>query len=89
MTPEFLAEVAKHLYVTAFLLAGPVMGVGLVVGLVVSLFQAVTQINEMTLAFIPKIGAIALTLLVTTPYLLKVLTSYTLEILHRFPEIGG
>lgn len=61
---------------TALIIAGPVMIVGLVVGVLVSLFQTLTQLNEMTLAFIPKILAIFVALLIFGPFMLQQLESF-------------
>ena len=64
MTPESAMEIARHGLWITLLLAGPLLAAALVVGVVVGLFQAATQINEATLSFVPKLGAIALALLV-------------------------
>lgn len=89
MTPEFLTDLSRDLFLTAFLVAGPPLFVGLLVGLTVSLLQAVTQINEMTLAFIPKIGAIGLVLLLGTPWMLRRITEFTLRIIAELPRVVG
>jgi len=68
-------------------LAGPMMVVGLVIGLVVSLFQALTQIQEMTLAFVPKILAIFAVFLITLPFMVATLIGFTRELAARI--IGG
>lgn len=65
---------------TMLMVGGPLLLVALVVGLVVSIFQALTQINEATLSFIPKILAVAATLLLMGPWIIRVLTSFTTEI---------
>jgi len=64
---------------TMLLVGGPILLVALVVGLAVSIFQALTQINEATLSFIPKILAVAGTLLLMGPWILRVLASFTIE----------
>ncbi len=87
MTPDFLADMSRDLFLTAFLVAGPPLTVGLLVGLTVSLMQAVTQINEMTLAFIPKIAAIGGTLLIGTPWMLRRITEFTIRILDELPRV--
>ncbi len=89
MTPEYLADLSRDLFLTAFLVAGPPLFVGLMVGLVVSLMQAVTQINEMTLAFIPKIGAIALVLLMGTPWMLRRITEFAFRVIAEIPKVVG
>ena len=70
-----------------FMLSAPLLIVAMVVGIVVSLLQAVTQINEATLSFIPKIVAIAIVLLLAAPWMLETLVGYTAEIFTRFGDI--
>ena len=70
MTPESVMALAHQAMYVALLLAAPLLLVALVVGLVVSLFQAATQINEATLSFIPKLLAIAVTLVIAGPWML-------------------
>lgn len=72
---------------TTLFLAGPVLLVAMVVGIAVSLLQAVTQINEATLSFIPKVAAIALVLVVGGPWMLEVIMHYTTDLITRFPEL--
>jgi flagellar biosynthesis protein FliQ len=69
------------------MLAAPLLIVALVTGLVVSALQAATQINEMTLSFIPKLIAISVTLMVAGPWMLKVLVSYTRELFESIPAL--
>jgi len=87
MTQELLMQIAQGSVSTILLVTAPALGVGLLVGLLVSIFQATTQIQEQTLAFIPKIVAIFVTLLAVGPWMLRVLLEFTMEIfgnLHRF-----
>ncbi len=67
---------------------GPLLGTALVVGLIVSLFQAITSIQEMTLAFIPKILAIALILLFFSPWMLEILTDFTTGVMNFIPQVS-
>ena len=69
------------------LLAAPLLLVALIVGLIVGAFQAATQINEMTLSFIPKLVAMALALVIAGPWMLKVLVSYTRELIESIPGL--
>jgi len=69
------------------LLAAPMLLVALVTGLIIGAFQAATQINEQTLSFIPKLLALALTLVVAGPWMLKVLLSYTRELFESIPNL--
>ena len=73
---------------TAILIIGPLLGTALVVGLLVSMFQAMTSIQEMTLSFIPKILAIALVLLLLAPWMLEMLTDFTTHIMQFIPQVS-
>jgi flagellar biosynthetic protein FliQ len=73
---------------TAIMVIGPLLGTALVVGLIVSLFQAITSIQEMTLAFIPKILAIALILLFFSPWMLEMLTDFTTNVINFIPQVS-
>jgi flagellar biosynthetic protein FliQ len=73
---------------TAILIIGPLLGTALVVGLLVSLFQAMTSIQEMTLSFIPKILAMALVLLLLAPWLLEMLTDFTTHVMQFIPQVS-
>lgn len=67
----------------------PVLGVGLIVGLLISFLQAITQINEATLAFLPKIVAIGLVLALAGPYMAKTLTAFSHRVFDRVVAVGG
>ncbi|MCD6083779.1 flagellar biosynthesis protein FliQ [Candidatus Aerophobetes bacterium] len=77
MNMQLIVDIGRKAILTAGLLAMPVLAAGLIVGLLVSVIQAVTQIHEMTLTFIPKIIAIAVVLYFLLPWMLKVLLHYT------------
>ena len=84
--PETL-DVARDAIWTIVVVSAPMMGVGLVVGVVVSLFQALTQIQEQTLVFVPKILAIFVTLLLTLPFMADALHAEMMRISSRI--VGG
>ncbi len=86
MTPEHFVELATHTLNTAILLAAPPLLVGLVVGVLVSIFQAVTQMQEQTLVLVPKILAITLVLLICLPWMLQVLMTFTTTLFAHLPE---
>ncbi|HSP58485.1 MAG TPA: flagellar biosynthesis protein FliQ [Halomonas sp.] len=87
MTPEVVMNMAyQGMRVTLFL-AGPLLLTALATGLLVSLFQAATQINEMTLSFIPKILGVFAVLVLTGPWLLKLITDYTRELFTNIPQL--
>jgi flagellar biosynthetic protein FliQ len=85
MTPEFIIGLAEETIKVTLLLSGPMLGLGLLVGLVISVFQAVTQIQEMTLTFVPKIVAVLIGLLVFLPWLMSVIVDFTRGIFLNFP----
>ncbi|MBD8890403.1 flagellar biosynthesis protein FliQ [Roseibium litorale] len=80
MTGGEVLDLAREGVWTMILVAGPTMLVGLVVGVIIALFQALTQIQEMTLVFVPKILAIFVTLLLTLPFMGQLLASFTARI---------
>ncbi len=85
MTPEFITGYFLQAIKTAIMLAGPMLAVGLTVGIIVSMFQAATQINEMTLVFVPKMLGVALALLVFFPWMLRVITEFTHNMIINIP----
>jgi flagellar biosynthesis protein FliQ len=87
MTPETVMTIAERALVVTLLLAAPLLLAALVTGLVIGAFQAATQINEMTLSFIPKLCAIALTLVIAGPWMIKVLVNYTHELFTSIPGL--
>ncbi len=76
MTSESALELFRQAMMTSLLIASPMLAVGLVLGLGISILQAVTQIHEMTLTFIPKMIGVVLVLLLTLPWMLRVLLDY-------------
>ena len=87
MSHQLVIELARNAMLTALLLAGPLLLAALVVGLLVSVMQAVTQLQEQTLSFVPKLLAIALVLLVALPWMLQVMIRYTVELFRSIPAI--
>jgi len=85
MTPEFVIELAKQAIILTLLLSMPMLGLGLIAGLAISVFQAVTQIQEMTLTFVPKIIAVFIGLLFTAPWMMEKLMSFTTNIITNIP----
>lgn len=80
MNPDFAIHIARQAMIITLLLAAPMLGFGLIVGLVVSILQAVTQVNEMTLSFIPKIIAVLLAFALFLPWLLRTIMDFTVWI---------
>ncbi|MFY0989082.1 flagellar biosynthesis protein FliQ [Halomonas sp. C05BenzN] len=85
MTPEMVMGMAYQGMKVTLFLGGPLLLTALVTGLTVSLFQAATQINEMTLSFIPKILGVFTVLVLAGPWLLKLITDYTRELFLNIP----
>ncbi|WDP87283.1 MAG: flagellar biosynthesis protein FliQ [Desulfobacter sp.] len=85
MTPEFVIAFAKDAILLTIYLSMPMLGLGMIAGLAVSVFQAVTQIQEMTLTFVPKIIAVFLGLLFAAPWMLEKMTAFTANILENIP----
>ncbi len=87
MTPEMVMTVGHRALEMTLLLAAPLLVVALVTGLVIGAFQAATQINEMTLSFIPKLIATATTLVIAGPWMLKLIVGYTRELFESIPML--
>ncbi|RZF28021.1 MULTISPECIES: flagellar biosynthesis protein FliQ [unclassified Paraburkholderia] len=87
MTPEAVMTLAHQAMYIGLMMAAPLLLVALVVGLLVSLFQAATQINETTLSFIPKLLAIALTLVIAGPWMLTTMLDYLRHTITSIPTL--
>ncbi len=85
MTPEFVATIGKHTIEVALIVSAPILISGMVVGLIVSILQAVTQIQEMTLTFVPKIIAVFIALIIFAPWMMEAMVRFTAEILNNLP----
>ncbi len=89
MTQNQVLYMAKEAVGVVLLVGGPILGVSLMVGLLVSIFQSMTQIQEQTLSFIPKVLSVAVVILLLGPWMLSVLTAYTSNILTQLTTFGG
>lgn len=89
MTPELVINIVQNALYVLILVCAPVLLVSLVVGLFVSILQAATQINEMTLTFIPKLLALFLTLVLAGPWMLNTLIEYTVRLYKSIPGVIG
>lgn len=85
MTTEYVLYLSKETLSTAILILSPLLGGGLVIGLTVGIFQAVTQIQEMTLTFIPKMAVVGFILLMLVPWFLDILLVFTTELYAQIP----
>jgi flagellar biosynthetic protein FliQ len=86
MNPDLVGQIARDAIEITLYLSLPILGVGLVVGLLISLFQAVTQIQEATLVFVPKIVVVLLALLFLSPWMMRKMLSYTEQIIVNLPQ---
>ncbi|MEI6733407.1 MAG: flagellar biosynthesis protein FliQ [Comamonadaceae bacterium] len=89
MTPESVLSLAQQALLITLLLSAPPLLAALITGLIVSIFQAATQINEMTLSFIPKLVAIFVVLVLSGPWMLGVFLDYIRELFTGIPGIIG
>ena len=89
MTPDTVMTIGTHALHTTWILAAPLLLVALALGLLVGIFQAATQINEMTLSFIPKLLGMAATVVIAGPWMLKVMMDYTRELFESIPGLIG
>ena len=85
MGQDLIVQIFREVLKTTLILMAPTLMVSIVVGLLVSIFQAATQIHEMTLVFVPKILAIAACLMVLFPWMVNVMTTYTTNLISNIP----
>ncbi len=86
MTPELVTELGRQALETTLLISAPILGLSLVVGLLVSAFQAMTQLNEATLTFVPKLLTLFGALLLFLPWMLNVMTTFMSNLLMNIPN---
>jgi flagellar biosynthetic protein FliQ len=89
MTPLDFLDIAREGLIVMLKIGGPVMLIALIAGLTISLFQALTQIQEMTLAFVPKILVIFVSLILFLPYMMTTMTGFTERLFDRIVAVGG
>jgi len=85
VTPESVIEFGQHALYVAMMVAAPLLLTALLVGLVIGVVQAATQINEMTLSFIPKVIAMAVVALIAGPWMLRTLVQFTRQLIESLP----
>lgn len=88
MTTDFVIFVGREALLTTLFILLPILGTGLVVGLAIGIFQATTQINEMTLTFVPKIILVFLVIFLLLPWILDLLMGFTLEIFNHIVTVA-
>ena len=89
MSPDFIIKLGQEVLTLILYVGGPVLIVALVVGLGVSIFQAVTQVHEMTLTFIPKIIAVGATIILVLPWMMQRMIDFTIKLLSAIPTLIG
>jgi len=87
MNPEFAIELLKSMIFQALTIATPILLVAMVMGLAISLFQAVTTIHEQTLAFVPKALAVIGILLLLLPWIVRTLMDFTIGVISKMPQV--
>jgi len=89
MTPESVIAMGRTAMEVTLMVAAPLLLVALIVGLIISIFQAATQINEQTLSFIPKLVAVFVTLVIAGPWMISVMTDYMRNVFSGIPQLIG
>jgi len=89
VSPDFIIKLGQEVLTLTLYVGGPVLIVALVVGLGVSIFQAVTQVHEMTLTFIPKIIAVGATIILVLPWMMQRMIDFTVNLLSAIPTLIG
>lgn len=89
MTPQTVVEIGREALMVTLMVSAPLLLCALVIGLIVSIFQAVTQINEMTLTYVPKIIAVSVALLIFLPWMISTLTDFTRHMFEMIPGLVG
>ena len=89
MTPELVMNIGRQAIEVTLLLSGPMLLAALVIGLIISIFQAATQINEQTLSFIPKLLGMLLTLILAGPWMLQMMVDYIRRLFESIPQLIG
>ena len=89
MTPQMVISIGREALMMTLMISSPLLLFALVVGVTISIFQAITQIQEMTLTFIPKIVAVALALLVFLPWMINLAVDFTTHMFELIPTLAG
>jgi flagellar biosynthetic protein FliQ len=85
MSIDFVMSIANEAIKVTLLLSAPMLIVGLIIGLVISIFQAVTQVQEMTLTFVPKIIGVMVALIIALPWMINIIVTYTQNLFNSIP----
>jgi flagellar biosynthetic protein FliQ len=87
MSEAFVIHLAREMFYTTIIVAAPLLGVSLVVGILISIFQAATSMNEMTLTFVPKLVTIFIVAVLVMPWMLETLRTFTINIFQLIPQM--
>ena len=87
MTEELIIEVLKEAFYTTFIILLPILGVSLVVGILISIFQAATSISEQTLTFVPKLVVVFLVSVLMLPFMISNMKKFTIELFNMIPTL--
>ncbi|CUS84023.1 flagellar biosynthetic protein FliQ [Candidatus Kryptobacter tengchongensis] len=88
MTEQFIIHLARETFFTALLISAPILIASAIVGLIISIFQSATSINEMTLTFVPKLVVIAIVIVISLPWIIDVIVTFTRELFSQIPNIA-
>lgn len=88
MNIELAIELLRQLVLTSLMVVGPILLASMVIGILISLFQSVTSIQEQTLAFVPKLVVVGLVLVFTAPWALRNMMQFTISFISRLPEMA-
>ena len=89
MYEDIVLGIANQTVLTVLLVSAPILGAALITGLLISILQATTQIQEMTLVFVPKIVIVLIVLLIFGPWMLNVVTTFTINLYSAIPQMVG
>ncbi len=89
MTPETVMEIGRQAVIVTLMVAAPVLLAALLVGLIISIFQAATSINEATIQFVPKLAVMLIVLVLAGPWMLQTLMDFIIRLYNNIPQIIG
>ncbi len=89
MTEAFVITIAQEALYTVLLICAPLLGVSLIIGLLVGMFQATTQLQDVSLSFVPKIVAVLITMVILAPWILTTLINFTQSLFQNIQHLAG
>ena len=88
MTEQYIVYLFREAFYTTLLVSAPILLISLVVGLIISVFQAATSIQEFTLTFVPKLIAVAIVTVLMLPWMMDVMMTFTVNLFNQIPTLG-